>query len=316
MSDITTLNAMFPRNGMHEIIRKFCGKKWLSKKHTIRIESNGYREYVYLDNPLVLARLAGHVKHNLGQPIKGYQIFMRGQPNDYPGMVPSIFRNIPKMSNNYKNRVNAYNDLIHRLREMKNLKRFKGPIGGALLQHYGIRTPWIDLVDNLFIALWFATRERSQKEPFRYVKRSAKDYGWIYFIQVEDPPNKKFAQEGEGIITGKRTMWCDLRCYQTSLSLRAHTQHGIFASRNRWDETNYDLDEFVVATVKFPITSAFTQTSDFNIFSMGYMFPSPYYDHTYKILKKGEVSTLIYNTERDNGLDEGELGRIYKYVSY
>jgi hypothetical protein len=101
---------------MHRIVREFCKRrKKFCQKHTIKIESNENREYVYLDDPLVLARLAGHIKHNLGQPAKGYQIFMRGQSNDHCGMVPSIFRDNPKMSNNYNNRVNAYNDLIRRL---------------------------------------------------------------------------------------------------------------------------------------------------------------------------------------------------------
>ncbi len=101
------------------------------------------------------------------------------------------------------------------------------------------------------------------------------------------------------------------------LSLRAHTQHGIFASRNRWSETNYDLNEFVVATVKFPITSAFISLiDDFNIFSMGYMFPSPYYDNTYQTLRKSKVTELICNVERNNSLKKGELGKIYKYVSH
>ncbi len=66
--------------------------------------------------------------------------------------------------------------------------RFKIDIGGAIFQHYGIRTPWIDLVDNLFIAIWFAATERSESEPYFY-KRSKQDYEFIYFIQVETPSN-------------------------------------------------------------------------------------------------------------------------------
>ncbi len=200
---------------MDKIVNKFCKRKYLRGKHTIRIESNENRKYVYLDDPLVLTRLAGHLKHNLGQPSKGYQIFIRGQTNDHHGMVPSIFRNLHNMSNNYKNRIKAYNELILELRKIKNLRRFKGQIGGAILQHYGIRTPWVDLVDNLFIALWFATRKRCQKEPYRYIKKSREDYGWIYFIQVEDPPNKRVVHEKKGIVIGEKTMWYDLRCYHT-----------------------------------------------------------------------------------------------------
>jgi len=43
------------------------------------------------------------------------------------------------------------------------------------------------------------------------------------------------------------------------------------------------------------------------------MFPSSYYDNTYKNLRQGKVHDLIIDIERNYGLDEGELGRINTY---
>ena len=299
---------------MHKTVYKFSRRTFFSQRHTIRIERNRNREYVYIEDLLALARLAGHLKHNLGQPANGYQIFIRGQTGDHKGMVPSIFRTLQDTSNDLVNRVSGYVELIEELRRLHGLKRFRGEIGGAILQHYGIRTPWVDLVDNLFVALWFAVRKRSEQEPIEYLNADAKDFGWLYFIRVESPVNAGRLEGEKGIVSGKRTMWCDLRCYQTSLSLRAHTQHGIFACRRGWSVSQHDLSEFIVATVKFPIAKVLP-IHDGGLFSTNYMFPSTYDDNTYKKLITKKVSELIRSVERNNGLQPGELGKIDKYIT-
>ena len=299
---------------MNNLVYQFCNRKYLTKKHVIRIERNTNRDYVYLEDPIVLARLAGHLKHNLGQPLNGYQVFMRGQSNDYPRMQPSMCRNIDCTQNNFQVRYEAYEKLVSEIRNVNNLKRFQGEIGGAILQHYGIRTPWLDLVDNLFIALWFACHNRTNSEPFQYIPRSLGEFGWIYFLRLEDPMDRESIFENHGVIVGENSKWCDLRCYQTSLSLRAHTQHGIFASRSNLDNLSYDLGDFVVSAVKFPVTREFISLlNEFIPFSTAYMFPSSYYDNTYKNLRQGKVHDLIIDIERSYGLDEGELGRINTY---
>ena len=299
---------------MNEIVYKFCERKYLKKKHVIRVETNSNRDYVYLEDPIVLARFAGHLKHNLGQPLNGFQVFMRGQSNDYPRMQPSICRNIDGTENNPQARYKAYEELVLRIRKLNNLKRFRGEIGGAILQHYGIRTPWLDLVDNLFIALWFASHNRTYSEPFQYIPKSIGEFGWIYFLRLEDPMDRDSIIKNKGVVVGENSKWVDLRSYQTSLSLRAHTQHGIFASRSNSVNFSYDLGDLVVAAVKFPVTQDFISLLDeFVPFSSSYMFPSSDYDNTYKNLRPGKVRNLIINIERSNGLEEEELGRINSY---
>ena len=299
---------------MHKVIYNFSHRKYLKKKHVIRIESNINRDYVYLEDPIVLARLAGDIKHNLGQPLKGYQVFMRGQSCDHPGMLPTLCRETHGTRNELQIRHKAYEELVSEIRKLKNLKRFQGETGGAILQHYGIRTPWLDLVDNLFVALWFACHNRTESEPYKYIPKSLNEFGWIYFLRLEDPMDRKSILANQGVVVGDNSKWFDLRCYQTSLSLRAHTQHGIFASRVNPINSNYDLKDFVVAAVKFPVTQKFISlVNEFIPFSTFYMFPSTYYDNTYKYLRQEKVKDLIINIERNNGLNEGELGRIDAY---
>jgi len=297
---------------LHPVVRKFCERRYFSKKNIIDVKSNGNKEYIYLEDPLVLARLAGHIKHELGQPSKGYQVFMRGQTKDYNGMYPSIFRNIEDTANHYPTRLNAFENLVSKIRNIKNLKRFQGEIGKALLQQYGIRTPWLDLVDTIFVALRFATRQQSDKAPFTYHQTTINGTGWIYFIRVEDPLDRESLISNRGIVKGKNSLWCDLRCYQTSLSLRAHTQHGIYCTLR--NSKIVDLDDYIVASVKFKVTDSFLSFIDeFIPFSMSYMFPNQNHDNTFKYLRQKSVTELISKIENDHGLAHEEMGRINLY---
>lgn len=98
-----------------------------------------------------------------------------------------------------------------------------------LLQHYGIRTRWLDLVDNLWVALWFAchTFVRS-KEHIHVVRRNVADGGgdFVYVITVTTPgiaaerrPGFYRYDDGVAVI--------DLRKAVPSFYLRPHAQHGL-----------------------------------------------------------------------------------------
>ncbi len=292
---------------MHDAVYKFCNRKYLRKKHpTMEIKNNGNRDYVYLDDPILLARFAGEIKNKLGKPSnRGWQVFFRGQDADYPaGMVPSLFRSMNENATyEFTQRIEAYQVLTRELQKITGLKRFEGEIGGAILQHYGIRTPWIDLVDNLFIALWFACYERTKTPPYSFHPKSKDQFGWIYFLKFENSVAKN------SIVEGNQTRWCDLRINQTSLSLRPHSQHGIFGSLKKLDDSNYNLDNLIVATVKFPVKQNFLRIAPIPV---GFLFPSPYYDNTYKTLRTKKFEQLVKRVDKEYNLN-GVLGQIDEY---
>lgn len=60
---------------------------------------------------------------------------------------------------------------------LKN-RRFQRPSLSALLQHYGVKTTWLDVVDDLRIASWFAMHKISggRAEP------RTQGSGWIYLL--------------------------------------------------------------------------------------------------------------------------------------
>src|SRR5439155_13911771 len=101
-------------------------------------------------------------------------------------------------------------------------KRFGRPHLPALLQHYGVRTSWLDVVDNLYVAIWFATHTRSGGA---WTGKSSGDYGWLYFISTT-------------YSTSCLTV-VDFRDSHHHLSTRPHAQHGLSVTRsdNKWSGT-------------------------------------------------------------------------------
>jgi len=286
--------------------RDFC----IEKELPIRPSPNG--EYIYIENPFHLTRFAGYLKfrEEKGKEERINQIFMRGQTDDHFGMVPSLFRDVPESQ--IPKRKAAYESLLPELRRNLSGTRFDGVKCGALLQHYGIKTPWIDLVDNLFVALWFATRQRNIEEPITYQKAQL-DYGWIFFMKAEERL-RRGQKKLKGIRIGERVMVTDLRRDHSSLSLRPHAQHGVSLA---WREElgshhpiNHDMEEFLVAAVKFPTRNFIKLINGINNIPTEYMFPSADFDDTYKQLKNPEISKAIKKVEKT----EGTLGKIDIYA--
>ena len=284
-------------------MEKFALLKYLTKKFKIEYsqDTNTKRPYLYLEEPRILARFAGYLKKNLWTNAKS-EVFFRGQTNDNGTMMPSLFRDDITFEQ-LQRRYAAYDELITKLPGIFSARRFQKESVGALLQHYGVKTPWLDLVDNLYTAIWFATKEpkRASEKPIEYID-SKKEFGWIHFIRT------KCSDDSELI-------WHDLRRKQSSLSLRMHSQHGISATRSDdtvWNLTNRCLNEFVVASVKFPNIGVCNLKG--HLFDTMYMFPSTFFDNTYKYLKKDKFTSLIKSITDKYHLAEGELGKINDYI--
>lgn len=245
-----------------------------------------------IDNPHLLVRFAGYLKEANNKS----KVLFRGQTKDYDGkMIPSLFRVNNMNEEILERRYNAYNYLVGKLRNDTKLGRFQRKNDGAILQHYGIKTPWLDLVDNLYTAIWFATMCRTKKEPFEYIQRKNDQFGYIYFIRGDS-----------------KIKFCELREEHSSLSLRLHTQHGISVKRKDEPWKLPSLNEFIVGTVKFRINDSWKLSG--HLFDTKFMFPSKTYDRTYNYLKKDKFTNWINYTEKKFKLSEGDLGKIDDYI--
>jgi hypothetical protein len=83
-------------------------------------------------------------------------VYLRGQENLYKTLVPSVFRGCSKNQAGFITRSKHINLIVKKCSEKISwfndlYELSKEP----LLQHYGFKTRWIDLVDNVWIALWF-----------------------------------------------------------------------------------------------------------------------------------------------------------------
>ena len=133
-----------------EFMRKFADRRLLKKKVTLQFRADANRPRVFCDEPVVVARFASELRQaairNLGT---GTRVLLRGQRANHAGMVPGLFRP-PTDSLDPHRLVEAEVAFEAAVRQRIKLGRFMRPNLAALLQHYGYRTSWLDVVDNLW----------------------------------------------------------------------------------------------------------------------------------------------------------------------
>ena len=269
----------------NELIQKFIKNRRYLTRGGVKLEyiEGDNSPYIFIDNPVVIAGFAGFIKNHV---ING-EVYFRGEPGNYQHIVPSLFREggSPLTSNELiQKRYRAYAELKFTVyNHFKNkVSRFKKEEIDNLFQHYGIRSPVIDMVDNIYIAIWFAM----------YGNRSA--YGYIRLMQAASPD----------------LTISDLRKTHSSLSLRLHTQHGLIAKKkvSGWNKSNIYYDGYEVARIKFPVSKGLENGV---LFSAKNIYPSTRLDNTFKILKNETwLLTKIESLEKKYQLNQGDLGRI------
>lgn len=251
-------------------------------------------EFLCLDDATALARFVAFVKYRIQQ--LGGDVFLRGQVSHYPGLVPALFRGASEQA--AQRRAAAYRQALSRVQDDLPYGRFHRSNVGALLQHYGAKTPWIDLVDNLYTALWFATHEhRSDHDNRSYYVRAPSEFGWVVLV-------------GTRTIDGESLRCIDLRKHHSSMNVRLHAQHGISAaSQDDWEPpTRVDYETYVVARVRVPNDRRFRVNG--HLASPRFLFPSPQLDESFNILLSSAANRILAEHERDFRLPDNTLGRI------
>src|SRR3954470_4149117 len=166
-------------------------------------------------------------------------------------MVPALFRGLKNVGPMY-NRVGALKKYLQEVKEgfglLGNTPEYTFE---PLLQHYGIRTRWLDLVDNFWTALWFACQEaRSTGELDQYLhfSPSPKEYAYVILMQGGA---ERLDPERPGQIISDQTTIIDLRRSAPSTYLRPHAQHAMLMCRNSHDSAaSMNMAEFVVGIIR------------------------------------------------------------------
>lgn len=269
-------------------MQEFAGRKSLARKIALDFRDVDGRPRIYCDEPAVVARFASQLRQEVARQHPGLKVLLRGQRRDHPGMVPSLFRPtkgdiaVAAMATLLKAEEEFAADVVGAL---PRNTRFARPHLPALLQHYGYRTRWLDVVDHLSTAVWFASSGRSAD---RVQRSSDTESGWLYFLT---------AVEGCEAV--------DLRTLHHGLSLRPHTQAGwSIRGCNAID----DLDEMVVACVEFPVNKNWKL--DGYMASAEFLFPASRLDDTLKRLQASRIDDLAADVEARFDLPDRTLGRL------
>lgn len=270
---------------MNNLVENYIKNRRYLKKANVNLEyvTGDNSPYIYIDNPIIISSFAGYVKNK--NPADG--IYFRGEAGNHKHVVPSLFRDKGKpLTDNtiIRKKYKAYAELKASVYNnyKDKVSRFKKEDIDNLFQHYGIKSPVIDMVDNIYVAIWFAMDGNTDK------------FGYIRLMNT--------ASKDLGI--------SDLRKNHSSLSLRLHTQHGLIAKKtvSNWNKTNIYFDEYEIARIKFPVKD---NIENGILFSKENIYPDIALDNTFKILKNAKwLQNRIDTLELKYGLTKGDLGSI------
>jgi hypothetical protein len=151
-----------------------------------------------------------------------------------------------------------------------------------LLQQYGLGTTWLDLVDNAWVALWFACHEQHSKGHFaHHVKRSATDnaFAFVAVFDVGEQAATRFGGVSTSADSGTRLV--DLRQSAPSVYLRPHAQHGLMVSSTTQSP---DLARLLVGIIRISLRDALDWLGESQFLSPHGFFPPSSVDEGYRRL--------------------------------
>lgn len=214
----------------------------------------------------------------------GYNVYMRGQTDLYNGkMIPSLYRGQKNLALTCLNFRKRLNQSIEKLDILQNYdKRIVEP----MIQHYGIKTTNIDLVDNVWVALWFGLHTaRSVISGGRenvYYSNSNEDYAYLVMMAT-DALNEK----SKGIYEGECTRLVDLRKAVPSYFVRPHAQHALMIKKKEKNidcvgAEDVDYSDLIVGIARIPVEIGLDWIDNNKLLSVGNLFPSAFFDYGYR----------------------------------
>ena len=256
--------------------------------------------FLSIESPLTLAAFFAFCS---GQSIDT-RVYLRGCTENYETAYPSLFRELPDddFVREQKKRWDAYKYVLHNLQDIKG-GRWRRKDLGAVLQHYGIKTPWFDVVRNLYSAIWFATHELRNSGPDGVAKPTGNDYGWISFYRRKAWPTKKCLRVK------------DLSAHHSSTHLRPHAQHGgSLAMQMDEVDTPYpcqDFNRFRIGQIRIPYGTKWRLSG--HMVSSAFMFPPRDLDESLCRLSIPAVQDILDDACTKFNMGSGSLGKISSY---
>lgn len=245
-------------------------------------------DVLHVNESHALVMAAGYLKFKYANSTRE-GIFFRGQRTIYKGLSPTLYRGISSLR--------AQNEKHAALSKVVRCFVESGRVFGSfgdyahepLLQHYGINTTWMDLVDNVWIALWFACHrakvvgERGQFVHFERRIPSAEEQ-FAYLLLVAADLNSH-APDQPGYYCGDTTELVDLRMATPSVFLRPHAQHGLlFRKKGGSKGRALDYSSQLRGVIRVDLVKALDWLGSGKMVNAHSLFPPPFYDKGYQIL--------------------------------
>jgi hypothetical protein len=246
-------------------------------------------DYVYhVSEPHLLTQAAGYLKFVLASD---GPVFYRGQTRLYPTLYPSLYRQIESTAG--KN--NLLRELVYYMKDAEaNSVFLNGTPTYAyepIFQHYGIKTRWLDLVDNIWVALWFAchhvyvTGRYNEYLHFKRRKVKTKTTNQYAYIILMKTGNLTPIKNKPGLYSSKECKMIDLRIAAPSLYLRPHAQHGILIRNKQNDDyLSEDYTPLIVGVLRVNLEDALSWLGEGEMLSVHTLFPPPHFDFGYRNL--------------------------------
>lgn len=157
-------------------------------------------EVVHIESIASFIQLMSYVKYKLNKEDK--KVFYRGQaelyhePNTEYQLLPSLYRSGSSRQRTIQNKKNKLFSKIKDFREtdLGHMKGFNRDVLEGVLQQYGINTTWLDAVDNIWVALWFACYKSDHPVSISLGKNDSRQY--IHMIPREpklEDYNRRYA---------------------------------------------------------------------------------------------------------------------------
>ncbi|MDP8249924.1 FRG domain-containing protein [Pseudochrobactrum saccharolyticum] len=262
----------------------------LFEKSSIRdakylLDEDSGQNVLHVDSPHALTQAVGYAKF-LAQPFE--RVLLRGQARLYDTLSPTLYRGIKK-AGAQNNRHVSLNKVLELFRSTCNVfSKFPDYSHEPLLQHYGIHTTWIDVVDNVWVALWFASHEAfaagKNKEFLHFDKRKIMEDSYCYIILLSANDDRR-GKPRRGMLLSKKTELIDLRVTVPSIFLRPHSQHGmLFRARGTQDGRIIDYSSSIIGVIRFNLINAFNWLGAGSMVGIRSLFPPPYFDTGYGLL--------------------------------
>jgi hypothetical protein len=224
-------------------------------------------------------------------------------------LKPSLFRKVK----NAETATERISQLIQRFVDDTHMKRELKMIPGdndtskikieGMLQHYGVPTRFMDVVDNHWIALWMGLNKtekpKQYNQYYHYTERNiplvelAKGdpllddllIQYVLLIAVPFPEKRIFT----GIQSSSDYLEVDLRQALPSTFLRPHAQHGLVLRRKVHQLTScstdaYDIAPAVIGIIKIRIDKVQAWMGNSELLTQDNLFPPPAYDYGYDLL--------------------------------